>query len=247
MMLALLVASVCAEAEPSPVEQPTEPQTDNLSESSAAAEEEPKKPKTRKIKVPQYEGAKYVQNVTVEDFDAVVKSAPTVVLIAAHWCPHCRNYLPEFNRLAFDLTENAELAGPGWKFARYFTQESERSQRDPMMKKFDLEAVPRLLVVKDNRYWVFDSSDKLFDKVVAWIGNQDYEKAKLYPSYVPDFYDNIRSFFREIARGIEVTISENPQKFAQFKLFAAVVGGVFVLLLLVALVSGGSAEKSKKE
>ena len=239
LLLALMVASVCAESDATNPEIPADIKPENANESEAT-EQEPKKPKMRRVKVPQYEGEKFVQNVTVEDFDSVVQSAPTVVLIAAKWCPHCRNYLPEFNRIAFEYTEGAELAGAGWKFARYFTQESESSQRDPLMKKFDLDAVPRLLIFKDNRYWVYESTDKLFDKVTAWISKQDYEKAKLYPSYIPDFYDNIRSFFREIMRGVDITIQENPEKFGQFKVFAGIVGGVFGLFFLLALLSGGS-------
>ena len=222
------------------------PTSDNKTE-DIQEEEAVIKPKTRRIPVPQFEGEKFVLNLTEEAFDSTVKHSQSIVLIAAKWCPHCRNYLPDFNRLAYDVTMDESHIGKGWKFGRYFTQDMDTTQRDPLMKKFDLDAVPKLLIIKDNRYWVYDSTDKVFDKVVGFVANLDYQKSRLYPSYVPDFYDNFRTFFREIKRGIDITIEEQPETFTKFKVFCGVVTAVFGFFLILAIFSGGKKEDHVKK
>lgn len=203
--------------------------------------------KVKKVPVPQVIGARYIHNLTEENFDTFVSKQPTVVLIAARWCPHCKTYLPDFNMLAYHISEEKHYAGEKFAIALYYTRDG--NQKDPVMKKFDLDAVPRILVIKDNRYWVYSDQRRSLDVVTGYINSLDYNKAKLYPTYVPDFVDDVRRFFREIKNSVELTIAENPEKVGHFKLFAIIVAGIFVLLTVLAMLSDKSepAKEAKKE
>jgi thiol-disulfide isomerase/thioredoxin len=220
----------------------------NSADTSSQAETTEKKPKTIMVPVPQVRGRRYVHNLTDESFDAFVNKQATIVLVAADWCPNCKEYIPNFNILAYTLSEDEKYTGERWATALYYT--NNRNEIDPIMKKFDLESVPKLIMIKDNRYWVFDQ-EKILDKVIDFVANLNYDEAKFYPSYVPDFVDDIRRFFRDIRRSLETTMQHNPEKIDQFKLLGAGIGTFFGALFLFALLfapkSEHSADKAKKD
>ena len=212
----------------------------------AAQSDSPEKPKKRRIPVPQVEGGYYVQNLTDTNFDTIVKSRPTVVLVASEWCPHCKNYMPDFYILAYHLHKGAEdgYNGAPFQSARYYTANN-NNRKDEIMKKFDLDAVPKILVIKDNRYWIFDGK-KTRENISAFINELDYDKAKLYPSYVPDFWDETRRFFRDIMKAIDNTAKENPEKIGQFKIFATAVGGIFAVFMVFAMANADGFKNKPK-
>ena len=229
-------------------ETPESPELTKVDTSDSTGEE-PKKPKTIMVPIPQVRGRRYVHNLTDETFDEFVNKKPTIVLVAAEWCPHCKNYIPDFNILAFTMGEDEKYTGEKWATALYYTKG--QNVRDPIMKKFDLEAVPRLIMIKDNRYWVYDQ-DKTLEKISNFVANLNYDLAKYYPSYVPDFVDDVRKFFRDIRKSIDLTMQHHPERFEQFKLLIAVIGLFFGALFFYALLFGSKgddsdAHKVKKE
>lgn len=55
------------------------------------------------LDLPQFAGEKYVVDVTAENFEELTKgkgSDVVIVFFGAEWCPHCRNFKPEFNIMA---------------------------------------------------------------------------------------------------------------------------------------------------
>ena len=54
--------------------------------------------------LPQYAGAKYVTNLTKDNFEQKTKGQSNlqVVFVGADWCPHCKNFKPDYNIMAYD-------------------------------------------------------------------------------------------------------------------------------------------------
>ena len=217
---------------------------DPHADTNTVKQEQDSKPNKIRMPVPQVIGKRYVHNLTISNFDEFVQRKPTIVLVAADWCPHCRNYMPDFNIIAYNMGESQEYQGPRWTVARYYTLG--QNQRDPIMKKFDLEAVPRILLIKDNRYWVYEG-DKTLEKITAFITNLDDDKSKFYPSYIPDFWDDARKFWREILKSIDHTRQQNPEKIDQFVKLAGVILAVFGLLFMYALFYGRETVDNTKK
>lgn len=55
------------------------------------------------LDLPQFAGEKFIKEVSAEDFESATKNKGSdivIVFFGADWCPHCRNFKPEFNIMA---------------------------------------------------------------------------------------------------------------------------------------------------
>ncbi len=79
----------------------------------------------------------------VKDADAFKKEVlgskePTVALFWATWCPFCRKFKPEFDKLA---------AQKAWRFASVYLDD----ESNPLWDDYEVEVVPTLAVFWDGK------------------------------------------------------------------------------------------------
>lgn len=84
------------------------------------------KPKEHEIKsdldLPQFYGARFIEELKPEDFEAKTKNTgnlQNLIFFGADWCPHCRNFIPEFNILAHSIEIEAKGKGK-YKFYKCY-------------------------------------------------------------------------------------------------------------------------------
>lgn len=63
---------------------------------------------------------------------------PTVALFWATWCPFCRRYKPEFDKLA---------AARSWRFASVYLDD----ESNPLWDDYEVEVVPTLALFRDGK------------------------------------------------------------------------------------------------
>ena len=202
-------------------------------------------PQKRLVEVPQVVGRKYIVNLTESETEKIT-AQPTILLLGAKYDPDTRHYMPDFYILAHWIHRDPQYTGPKWQVA-YYDVPKLQHKRDELMKRFDVYTLPQIIVVQNGKFWVY-AGEKNREKLMEFVETKlDESTATALPDHVSDIKDHLRSIWREIFKAFEITAKENPEVINQIKIASIVLFGVFILLLLYAVLGKKETTADKKE
>lgn len=97
-----------------------------------------------------YEGrTTAVQELDYQKFQSLVKeNKNSIVVFYAHWCGHCKDFAPQFIKIAHQYAQNGELKFGAVDCA---TPASFKLGEDDLCKQFDVRAYPTVLLFSDGK------------------------------------------------------------------------------------------------
>lgn len=98
-----------------------------------------------------------IQDLTVENFDSVIKSNPyCLVLFYAPWCPHCNDFKPEYVKAASVLEDKVVIC------------KVDATKQKALNKPNGVSGVPKVLCFKNGTSTTYDGARKA-EPLMNWV------------------------------------------------------------------------------
>jgi len=109
----------------------------------------------------------FVLDITTKDFDAHLGSGQWLLLLHAHWCSHCRNFMPVFEKTA----KEAASAEPSVKFARIDVAANPLAGR-----RMKVSGLPAVYFVDSDRKVYFYKGSRSVEALMHFVGKKRWKR-----------------------------------------------------------------------